>query len=806
MSDSTITIAMASFPPRRTGMIRVVSELLPQCDRLCLYLNNYDAVPAELPKSEKLEVILAGAGREFPDKGSQGKLHWIGLCAGYYLTVDDDIFYPPDYASSIVAGIEKYGRKAIVGYHGSVFKLANGVPTPLPRFMRDHRTLYMYTRGERADIPVHMIGNGTMGCHPRTLGLSYDTVCCGELHSGDDEDVAIWAQSHGVCLIRLAGKTNWLRPDMTAASASPLHSRTEFMTKADAKLRSCRKWRLNPVDGEDRISVNNTISRNTNLVNARSVVHRHPSRPSRPSVVNLADNKPNARIINRNVTTTQRVSGNMKSLDALIVRPTVRIGKKVAKDGVVISMATFPRRKAGMLNVVNALLPQCDKMYIYMNGYTAIPDELPKSEKIHAILAGPGSMFPDIGSHGKLYFAGVDDGYFLTVDDDIVYPTDYVEKMTKCVDSYNGRAIVGVNGFVWHTVNGTIVNQPDGSTVNFSKNCPFTAGSDKDVSMHVCGCGTLCVRAKDIGLTNSVCTGDVNSGDDADVAIWAQKNGIPVIRIKSVAGWLGCQKAISEINALHLNQRARSAEHAKFRNYKKWKLNVPSQKERTITIGINGFMPKDLGRMAEVNTATTVMLNRINEGKINIVSVNYKDDVIALPDSIRVARTLVRDPAVDIPGARHIPYLHDVLDEVCNSGSDIIGYVNSDILIPKTAIVTLLESNVDMICMQRTDIKSCSVSDFEAGNFTVTNPKHGGVDGVFFTREFWLRNSSLFPRDLIIGEPGWDNVYKLIAEKKVNSFIVRGLYHVTHKELWRNISPGGARNLAIFEKIKAQLA
>lgn len=343
MSDSTITIAMASFPPRRTGMIRAVSELLPQCDRLCLYLNNYDAVPAELPKSEKLEVILAGSGREFPDKGSQGKLHWIGLCAGYYLTVDDDIFYPPDYASSIVAGIEKYGRKAIVGYHGSVFKLANGVPTPRPRFMRDSRVLYRYDAGMPADIEVHMLGNAAMGCHPATLGLSYETLCRGELHSGDDEDVAVWAQANNVKLVCLAHKKSWLRPDVRSAIASPLHARTEFMVKADAKLRGCKKW----VPEHHASGSRQIIDRRVGPVRVgpqKRVAGNTSAKKQTPGV---------STIINRNVVPGRKTerAGKQRMLPDVDVQgliakvpPTVS-GVETNDKSVVVAMATFPPRR-----------------------------------------------------------------------------------------------------------------------------------------------------------------------------------------------------------------------------------------------------------------------------------------------------------------------------------------------------------------------------------------------------------------------------------------------------------------------------
>jgi len=594
MSDSTITIAMASFPPRRTGMIRVVSELLPQCDRLCLYLNNYDAVPAELPKSEKLEVILAGAGREFPDKGSQGKLHWIGLCPGYYLTVDDDIFYPPDYASSIVAGIEKYGRKAIVGYHGSVFKLANGVPTPRPRFMRDSRVLYRYDAGMNADTEVHMLGNAAMGCHPATLGLSYETLCRGELHSGDDEDVAVWAQANNVKLVCLAHKKSWLRPDARSAIASPLHSRTEFMVKADAKLRGCKKWvpehreprsrqiidrRVGPV----RVGPVRSGAIRVGPVRGGAIrggIVRGSPQKRVPGNTSAKKQTPGVRtIINRNVVPGRKTerAGKQRMLpdvdvQSLIAKvpPTVS-GVETNDKSVVVAMATFPPRREGFIRVVEDLLPQCDKMYVYMNGYTEIPEELPKSEKLQLVLAGPGCAHPDIGSHGKFYWAGLDDGYYFTVDDDLLYPPDYVEKMTAAIERWGRKAIITMHGTVWRLRRDmTMVPciRPWNAQVGSFR---FSDEVKHDSPVHVAGCGCTCMRAKELKISSSICSGVVHSGDDPDLAIWAQKNEVPIVRAASPAKWIGLNGQVWSRAAMCRRADCTAASDAKFFGQKVWK-------------------------------------------------------------------------------------------------------------------------------------------------------------------------------------------------------------------------------------------
>lgn len=240
MSDPVI-IAMATFPPRKEGMLTVVNALLPQCDKFYLYLNGYTIRPPELPDDERLNIILAGPGCEHPDVGSHGKFYWLGNEDGYYLSVDDDIFYPPNYATYMVEGIDKYQRRAIVGLHGGLYRVRPGGPLPPKGFAKDHRTLYAYDKTVSHDTAVHILGAGVMGVYPKALGLT-SAVCTEPIHSGDDEDIAIWAQKNKVPLIRLQGYKNWVTPNPTEWIRDPLHRRMAYIQASDAKLKTCKSW------------------------------------------------------------------------------------------------------------------------------------------------------------------------------------------------------------------------------------------------------------------------------------------------------------------------------------------------------------------------------------------------------------------------------------------------------------------------------------------------------------------------------------------------------------------------------------
>lgn len=84
-------------------------------------------------------------------------------------------------------------------------------------------------------------------------------------------------------------------------------------------------------------------------------------------------------------------------------------------------MATFPPREGIFRKVVNAVLPQVDRLFIVFNGYDAVPADIAADPRIEAVVPDR-----DLRDVGKFWFPpGPDDIVFL-IDDDLGYPPDYV--------------------------------------------------------------------------------------------------------------------------------------------------------------------------------------------------------------------------------------------------------------------------------------------------------------------------------------------------------------------------------------------
>ncbi len=228
-----VEASLASIPSRIRSLAEVVVRLLPQVNRLNVYLNSYPTVPGFLD-NPKVTVVRS---QDCGDPGDAGKFHWVEDAHGYFLTCDDDIAYPPDYVRTLVNGIEKYGRRAVVGYHGH---LLSGP--------RQSRHAIHFALGRPRDTAVHLLGTGVLGYHASTLRAAPS-----DFKAPNMADVwfALLCQQQQVPRVCLERGNGWLQsidpnPDDSIYSCSLRGDGTAKDTgaKQAAILRNGEPWRL----------------------------------------------------------------------------------------------------------------------------------------------------------------------------------------------------------------------------------------------------------------------------------------------------------------------------------------------------------------------------------------------------------------------------------------------------------------------------------------------------------------------------------------------------------------------------------
>ena len=192
------------------------------------------------------------------------------------------------------------------------------------------------------------------------------------------------------------------------------------------------------------------------------------------------------------------------------------------KRNIIASMAAVPWREESLESVVNSLLPQVDTLNIYLNGWGKIPTFL-HHKKINPVLSQ--NEIGDLGDRGKFYWCNKITGIHLTVDDDILYPLDYVEKILDGMNR-NKKSVV--------TFHGSILRSP-----HFSKKetvSHFARDTATDISVTIGGTGVMAYNTEVVKINFDSFRCDFWA--DGWFAIQSRAQQIPIVSLEHESGWL----------------------------------------------------------------------------------------------------------------------------------------------------------------------------------------------------------------------------------------------------------------------------
>jgi hypothetical protein len=159
-----ITFHMASFPARESALEESVKSILPQCDELHVYLNDYDHVPSFL-KDARIKVYLSQ--EEIGDLGDVGKFFGCNKWKGYVFTVDDKIIYPENYASTMISAIEASKRQAVISLHGRIMK------PNCTSYYHDFTEAFRCLDSVQINSFAHVLGTGVLAWHTDTFKIKF---------------------------------------------------------------------------------------------------------------------------------------------------------------------------------------------------------------------------------------------------------------------------------------------------------------------------------------------------------------------------------------------------------------------------------------------------------------------------------------------------------------------------------------------------------------------------------------------------------------------------------------------------------
>ncbi len=197
------------------------------------------------------------------------------------------------------------------------------------------------------------------------------------------------------------------------------------------------------------------------------------------------------------------------------------------KEKVTIGMASIKSREKILEKSIKSLIDQVDSIHVYLNDYEKVPEFLLKNPKITFYL---GKIYRDRGDTGKFYGLNqVEEGYFFSCDDDLIYPQDYVEKTVSFLNDNENKVIA--------TYHGVILKE--GRLNNYyrdRKQIHYSRFQKTPIRVHLGGTGVMAFHVK--SFKPDITKFKYPNMADVWVGIQAQEKKIPIVCAPRIMNWI----------------------------------------------------------------------------------------------------------------------------------------------------------------------------------------------------------------------------------------------------------------------------
>jgi hypothetical protein len=191
------------------------------------------------------------------------------------------------------------------------------------------------------------------------------------------------------------------------------------------------------------------------------------------------------------------------------------------------SIPTMPSRLASFEQVLPTILPQLDLLYVHLDGHDGVPSFLAGRDNV---VVSSGDELRGLRADSRMLclerIATPSVVFFF--DDDILYPSDYVSRLTYCLSMLQGNAVVGVHSRIFLPPHQNYLR--DAQVMHFQEALP------RPIHVHELGTGTMAflsdrfrpdpTRWKRRGMS------------DINLAVEAERCKLPRVTIDRAASWL----------------------------------------------------------------------------------------------------------------------------------------------------------------------------------------------------------------------------------------------------------------------------
>lgn len=141
---------------------KTLQSIYNQCDEINLCLNDKITELPDFLLQPKINLYITDNS-----KGDAFKFMFLETKNGYYLTIDDDLIYPPNYVNFMVDKCKEYNNKKIITLHGRSF-----YNFPIKSYYNSNAQRLYYNEKVLDDVKVQFGGTGVMCLHTSLLKKS----------------------------------------------------------------------------------------------------------------------------------------------------------------------------------------------------------------------------------------------------------------------------------------------------------------------------------------------------------------------------------------------------------------------------------------------------------------------------------------------------------------------------------------------------------------------------------------------------------------------------------------------------------
>ena len=196
-------------------------------------------------------------------------------------------------------------------------------------------------------------------------------------------------------------------------------------------------------------------------------------------------------------------------------------------EKVIASVCSMPERETSLKKVIASVINQVDQVWVYLNEYASVPSFL-VNDKIRVFRSQ--DEIGDIGDAGKFYGCEKIKGYHFTLDDDLIYPSDYVARMIAAIEVNNRKYAITLHGRIFNRL--PVNSYYHGATGR----CSCLLDQTADTFVHVGGTGVGAYHTDTIQISMA----DFKAANMSDIwfaKVCAEQN-VPILSLSHKKGWI----------------------------------------------------------------------------------------------------------------------------------------------------------------------------------------------------------------------------------------------------------------------------